>query len=112
MKGIADKKQSAGIARGVGQLSLVEHALCPLHRTACEGSHRSIFNYTDSNGKRQTATATVTSPFGLFPSDEFFLWGLLGLTFAQLEPSSELYATPHFILRHLDCINANSDRGG
>jgi hypothetical protein len=112
MKAIARKQQSARIPKGLGQLTLVEHALCPLDCSTAAFVHRSSFNFVDSIGKRQAALATVAAPFGLLPGDEFFLWGLLGLTFAGPEPSPELYATPHFILRHLGCIDARSDRGG
>jgi hypothetical protein len=106
------KTAAATFQKGLGQLTLVEHALCPLDCSITASVHRSRFYFVDSERKRRTAAATVAAPFGLLPSDEFFLWGLLGLTFAQPEPTPELYATPHFILRQLSCIDARSDRGG
>ncbi len=100
------------VSKGLGQLTLVEHALSPLDCSTKSLLHRSSFQFVGANGKRQRSVATVAAPFGLLPGDEFFLWGLLGLTFRQPQPSAELYATPHFILRHLGCIDTRSDRGG
>lgn len=100
---------------GLGQLTLVEHAMCPLAKSGGSGEgliHEGRFQYVDSQGRRRIATSTVAAPFGLLPSDEFYLWALLALTFRQREPSNELAATPHFILRHLGCIDSHSDRGG
>jgi hypothetical protein len=100
---------------GCGQLTLVEHALCPLSQldNAVDFHvHRTGFQFMDQSGRRQTATATVTAAFGLRPIDELFLWGMLGLTLQQPELSQELSATPHFILKSLGCIDAASDRGG
>lgn len=114
-KGVTSKIKQRGTSKGLGQLTLVEHALCPLGTTQSKSgplSHRSSFQFMGKDGKRHTAQATVSAAFGLLPSDEFFLWGLLGLAFAQPEPSPELFVTPHFILRSLGCINAGSDRGG
>ena len=98
---------------GCGQLTLVEHALCPLAgRTKGPFAHHSAFQYMDPNGTRKTAKSTVSAAFGLLPGDEFFLWGLLGLTFNQAEQGCELLATPHFMLKHLGVIDSGSDRGG
>lgn len=109
------KDNSGRITWGLGQLTIVEHALCPLSISTGSSNklvHESRFQFVDRDRRRQTATATIAAPFGLLPNDELFLWGLLGLTFAQAEPSTELFATPHFILRRLGCIDAASDRGG
>ncbi len=100
------------LQNGLGQLTLVEHALCPLDCSIGADVHRSQFSFAGADRKRRTAIATVAAPFGLLPGDEFFLWGLLGLSFAQPEATPDLYATPHFILRQLGCIDAGSDRGG
>ena len=64
------------------------------------------------NGKRETARSTVSAAFGLSPGDEFYLWGLLGLTFNQAGDGDDLLATPHFMLKNLGVIDATSDRGG
>lgn len=98
---------------GRGQLTLVEHALCPLAGVRNGSlSHHSEFQFVDQSGRRQKALATVTAAFGLLPRDEFILWGLLGLTLDQPEEVSELLATPHFILRRLGVIDSALDRGG
>lgn len=115
MTGNSPRDKSAKHTRGLGQLTLVEHALCPLGTATDLNApiiHRNQFKFVDPAGKRQTSTAVVTAPFGLRPSDEFFLWSLLGLTFSQPEPSPEFRATPHFILKQLGCVNARSNRGG
>jgi hypothetical protein len=108
-------KQPSHLRGGRGQLTLVEHALCPLSQVGDLTNyavHRTGFQYVDQAGKRRTASAVVTAPFGLRPSDEMFLWGMLGLTLAQPQLSAELSATPHFILRSLGCIDSAGDRGG
>ncbi|MGE3239515.1 MAG: hypothetical protein AB7G28_01180 [Pirellulales bacterium] len=108
-------KKSIGHVRGLGQLTLVEHALCPLSTTTSPSvpmAQQGTFKFVDTAGNRQIATTSLTAPFGLRPSDELFLWGMLGLTFAQPEPSLEFCATPHFVLKQLGCINTHSDRGG
>lgn len=100
---------------GVGQLSLVEHALCPLDPKASLQNNL-IFDtsyfFTDSARHQQEARATVFCPLGLSATDEFFLWGLLALTFAQPEPDAELHATPHYVLRQLGVIDKGARRGG
>ena len=59
------------------------------------------------------AWVRVTCPSGLSAADEFTLWGLLALTFAQPEPSVEFHATPHYCLRKLGLIERNaSSKGG
>jgi hypothetical protein len=101
--------------RGVAQLSLVEHALCPLDATgslAKAGVFESQYSYTDASRRRRRAEVRVTCPEGLSASDEFYLWGLLGLTFSQPGPTLDFYATPYYCLRQLGCIDAASKRGG
>jgi hypothetical protein len=100
---------------GVGQLSLVEHALCPLDSKASLTENlvfATRYSYTNTVGKRSLAQARVFSPLGLSASDEFYLWGLLALTFQQPDPRPELIATPHWFLRQLGVINPSSRRGG
>src|SRR5258708_28555659 len=58
------------------------------------------------------ARARIISPSGLSASDEFYLWGLLALTFAQPQADANLFATPHYCLRQLGVIDQHSRRGG
>lgn len=100
---------------GIGQLSLVEHALCPLDsRTSLVENliFRSEYSYSDAAQSRRTATAQVFCPLGLSAADELYLWGLLALTLLQPEPEPELFASPHWCLRQLGIINQNGKRGG
>ena len=98
---------------GVSQLTLAEHALCPL-QTASPGSggliHECTYRYFD--GRVRSAQARVTCPAGLLPNDEFYLWGLLALTLDQPGPDCEFHATPHFCLRQLGLIDQRQRRGG
>ena len=99
---------------GVSQLSLVEHALCPLDSriSLCENlRHKTEYRYTDAGGRCQTARVVVYCPAGLSSGDEFYLWGLLALTLAQPEPQIEFQATPHFCLRKLGVISPDSKGG-
>ncbi len=103
---------------GRAQLTLVEHALCPLDSSAAltEGlTHRGEFFYLDASRHLRLATAKVVCPFGLSPGDELYLWGLMALTLSQPEPSVELYATPHYCLGELGIIpraGAPGSKGG
>ena len=45
------------------------------------------------------ARARIACPDGLSPTDEFYLWGLLSLTFSRPLPSPDFYATPYYCLR-------------
>lgn len=102
-------------ATGVGQLSLVEHALCPLDpRTSLVENlvFRSEFAYTTSDNVRRSAKANVFCPLGLSAADELYLWGLLALTLLQPDAEAELFASPHWCLRQLGVINQQSKRGG
>ena len=56
--------------------------------------------------------ARIISPSGLSASDEFYLWGLLALTFAQPQADANLFATPHYCLRQLGVIDQHARRGG
>jgi len=100
---------------GAGQLSLVEHALCPLAaRQGTVGAqiHENHYRYTHASGERRTAHVRVICPLGLTPNDEFFLWGLLAMTLSQPEPSAEFHVTPHYCLRQLGLIDQHGRRGG
>jgi hypothetical protein len=112
---IGSRRPSAKSYLGHAQLSLVEHALCPLDSTASlEGPliHETHYWYSDVNRHRKQARVRVVCPDGLSPSDEFYLWGLLSLTFSQPNPTIDFHATPHFCLRQLGCIDGDGNRGG
>lgn len=123
LKNNARKKTPAPLARsasvngasGRAQLTLVEHALCPLDPSVSltEGLvHKSEFFYMDENRHQKKAQAKVVCPFGLSPVDEFYLWGLVALTLSQPEPSVEFYVTPHFCLSELRVITKLGGKGG
>jgi hypothetical protein len=100
---------------GHAQLSLVEHALCPLGVGASLDRpyvHETRYWYSDENRHRKEARVRVTCPDGLSPADEFYLWGLLSLTFSQPQPTADFYATPYYCLRRLGSINTSANRGG
>ena len=100
---------------GVGQLSLVEHALCPLDaRTSLTRNQVFETGYFYSNQKRQRKRAKVEvfCPLGLSPLDEFNLWGMLALTLANKESEGALFATRYYILSQLAVIDSGSRRGG
>jgi hypothetical protein len=89
---------------GLAQLSLVEHALCQLDtRESLRPAQRfgTGFFYTDRTGARQFADVQVGAAFGFSPADEYYLWGLLALTFNQPQPSRVFHATPYYCLRKL-----------
>ncbi|MEX2285377.1 MAG: hypothetical protein WEE89_23025, partial [Gemmatimonadota bacterium] len=103
------KRRTSGLA----QLSLVEHALCPLDDKLSlvrplvfeTGYFRS-----DRHGHARYIPVRVVANEGLSASDELYLWGLLALAFSQPEPTLELWATPHWILKSLGCLE--SSKGG
>lgn len=100
---------------GMGQLTLVEHSLCPLDPGASLVEnlvHDSAFFYMDRNRHFRQGRARIVSPSGLSASDEFYLWGLLALTFAQPQADANLFATPHYCLRQLGVIDQHARRGG
>lgn len=106
---------SKPIDSGLGQLTLVEHALCPLDPRS--GLVKNLvfntkFVFTDGNRHAQTAEVNVFCPLGLCTGDELFLWGLLALTLAQPGAEGTLMATPHFVLRQLGLIDQHARRGG
>jgi len=100
---------------GMGELSIVEHALCPLDSRKSLSDNLVHFNeyfYTDRNRHQRKAQVRVNAPLGLSASDEFYLWGLLALTCCQQKPTAELFATPHYCLRQLGRIDQHGKRGG
>lgn len=100
---------------GRTQLSLVEHALCPLDAGEPGGGpfvHQTQYYYSDKNRHRKEARVQVTCPYGLSPMDELYLWGLLSLTFSQTQPTPDFYATPYYCLRQLGYIAPEHDRHG
>lgn len=107
------RKQPGGT--GHGQLTLVEHALCPLDpETSLTENlvHTTRYHFTDANRHLQTAHARVFCPLGLSAHDELFLWGLLSITLSQPESEPEFHATPHYCLRQLGLIDQHARRGG
>src|SRR5436190_16250765 len=114
-RGLPQKDRPRRLGRGMTQLSLVEHALCPLDDQASLKSnlvHSAAYFFSDRTGARRKATARVLCPEGLSAHDEFYLWGLLALIFSQPEPSIEFSATPHYCLRQLGLIERGFHRGG
>ncbi len=100
---------------GIGQLSLVEHALCPLDSRISLAENyvsESAYSYWAGPKDRKTAQVRMFCRFGLAAKDEITLWGLLALTLMQPEPEPELLATPHWCLRQLGIINQRTNRGG
>ncbi len=105
----------ASAAPGVGQLSLVEHSLCPLDTRASLQPglrHASTFQYSDAKRRRRTAHVEISCPHGLSAHDEYYLWGLLALALSQPTLDNEFHATPHYCLRQLGLIDVRSRRGG
>ena len=97
----------------VGQLTLIEHCLCPLDARASLREnlvHETSFGYSKDK-KRKQASVRVTCPGGLSTEDEFFLWGLLSLTLSQPKPSANFFATRHYCLKQLGKIDSRR-RGG
>lgn len=108
------EEREQSLRAGLSQLSLVEHALCPLDaRGALHGplTHECRYRYADSEKRMRTAKVRVDCLAGLTPADEFYLWGLLALAFGQASPSFDFQATPHYCLRKLGVI-AGGSKGG
>ena len=107
------RPNNGALRSAVGQLTLIEHCLCPLDSRASLREnfvHKTSYGYT-KNRKRLQASVRVSCPAGLTAEDEFYLWGLLSLTLSQPNPSPRLVATRHYCLRQLDKIDT-SRRGG
>lgn len=111
------KKQSpiqTSAPAGLTQLTLVEHALCPLDAASSLRAgfcYETSYRFTDSAGSRRSSRVRINCSDGLSASDEFYLWGLLALTFAQPDASSEFHATPHYCLNRLGVV-AKGSKGG
>ncbi len=108
------EERGQSLRAGLSQLSLVEHALCPLDaRGSLDGllTHECQYRYADADKRMQTAKVRVDCLAGLSPADEFYLWGLLALTFEQASPNFDFQATPHYCLRKLGII-AGDSKGG
>lgn len=96
--------RSSAMATAKAQLTMVEHALCPLDSRESLQMGRvfeTSFAYTDANRNRKKGKVKIGCVEGLSPTDELYLWGILGLALAGREPSSDFYATPYWILRQL-----------
>ena len=101
-------------AGGMGQLTLVEHALCPLDTRLGLSENRQFdyeYHFIDRDRHCRSAHARIQCPEGLSPSDEFYLWGLLAITLNQAEPRFDFHATPHYCLRQLGTISGRSKGG-
>ena len=101
------------IRSGLAQLSLVEHALCPLDDRLSLVTplvYDTGYFRADKSRKSKFIPVRVVSQEGLSASDELYLWGLVAATFAQNDPSMELWATPHWCLRQLGMLT--SSKGG
>lgn len=107
-------QQESGPPAGIGQLTLVEHCLCPLDsRISLQKDlvHECEYFVQGQHKSREKAHVRVHCPAGISASDEFFLWGMLGVTLAQEQPSFEVQATPHYWLRQLGCVSEASKGG-
>jgi len=96
------------------QLSLVEHALCPLDSEVSLKPNfifETSYFFTDKSRNRKKAAVRIGGLEGLSAHDELYLWGLLSLAISQTEPSAEFMATPYFCLRRLGIIGG-SNKGG
>ncbi len=108
------QRKSAG-GTGLGQLTLIEHALCPLDpRAALVANlvHEVEYGFTDTHRQQRRAQARLSCPLGLSAHDEFYLWGLLALTLGQRPADPEFCATPNYCLRQLGVIDPHARRGG
>lgn len=95
------------------QLTLVEHALCPLDvGVSLQPGFRfeTQFAYSDRNRNRKQSRIQIAAIDGLSAHDELYLWGLLSIALSQKEQRPEFMATPYFCLRRLGLINEH--KGG
>ena len=82
------------------QLTLVEHALCPLVPPDGPFTHEAEYFFFKSRNRKR-ARATVICPKGLKPDDEHYLNLLLGVIFSQEEPNLNFYASASYMLNAL-----------
>ncbi len=109
------KKRVEQRVGGLGQLTLVEHALCPVDvRTGLVENlvFDTSYPFKTVDGRWRQAKARVICPAGLSSHDEFYLWGLLALTLEQPDSAAELLVTPHYCLRQLGLIDDGARIGG
>jgi len=107
-------RQTVSKRLGKAQLSLVEHALCPLDaKLTLQPSFlfETAYFFTDKNRNRKKAKAKVGALDGMSPHDELYLWGLLSLVFSQPKASADFFATPYYCLRNLGLISADKKGG-
>lgn len=96
------------------QLTLVEHALCPLDSAASMRPgllFETVYLFSDQHRNRKQARVRIGALDGLSAHDELYLWGLLSLALSQPEPQPELLATPYWCLRQMGIVDAER-RGG
>ena len=92
------------------QLTLVEHALCPLSTSVSlkkNFTHETCCYFTDKHRNRCKARAQIGGLDGMSAYDEVYLWGLLAIALSQPEPKPDLMATPYYCLRQLGIISNN-----
>jgi hypothetical protein len=114
LRGSVEKKIQA-CGGGIGQLTLVEHSLCPLDARASLQPglrHRSSFQYSDAQRRRKTAIVEVSCPQGLSAMMNSTCGDCWLLTLNQPQPIPEFHATPHYCLRQLGLVDTNARRGG
>ena len=76
------------------------------HSLADGVTFRTSFNYTDKHRNRKQAGVNIGSIHGLLPTDDLYLWGLLGLALSQQEPSPDFQATPYWCLKQLGIVHS------
>ena len=69
-------------------------------------SFQTGFKFTDSSRNRKKANVRIAAVHGLSPTDDFYLWGLLGLALSQPEPNPDFHATPYWCLKQLGLVTA------
>lgn len=96
------------------QLSLVEHALCPLDTSTSlqpNSLFESCYFFSDQHRNRRRANARVAALDGLSAHDELYLWGLISLALDQAESRPEFMATPYYCLRRLGLVSSTRKGG-
>ena len=89
------------------QLTLVEHALCPIDAPSGAFTHEAEYYYF-KNRSRKVGRAIVDCPRGMKPEDDLYLYGVLGEVFSHAEPNLNLYASASYLLT---AFNMSSDGG-
>jgi hypothetical protein len=99
---------------GRAQLTLAEHALCPLDPSVSltpNYIHETCYLFTDKHRNRRTAKARIGGLDGMSAHDEVYLWGLLAIALSQPESRPEFMATPYYCLRQLGIISGDKHGG-